>query len=314
MMSVIQILALGLAHTLSPQQASSTTQWADQSPAHDSMPAGWIATYPERARDSIRTWLTATAHASPHATSGLIAKAEGLAADYLKIWGDSFPLHDVRRFGAWPAEYQDKRVRADSLRRAGNAALGREGFDAASKAWTASLRLATEIGDTAAIAAALGNIGAGFYREQELDSATRYFSEARRLAAIAGDRRTGLNALGGLASVSKDRGDYRAAAAQYKETLALRRQVGDYRGVAADANNLGLVATGMGNIAEARRRHVEALITAQEHGFDDAAAAALVNLGALAANSVMTARPRSGTRKRSHSTGTSMIRPTRRSY
>ena len=52
---------------------------------------GLDRTNPERARDSIRTWLTATAQRS-HSTSRLIAKAEGLAADYLKVWGDSFPF------------------------------------------------------------------------------------------------------------------------------------------------------------------------------------------------------------------------------
>ena len=268
------VLAGALAHALPAQQPAPLRESA-QPPPH------WVVTYPDRARDSIRTWMTASV-TTPTRTEALLASADRLGADYLKVWGDSFPLRDVRRFAGLPAEGRARRVRADSLRRSGNAALGRDGFAAAAKDWRASHALATELGDTAAMASALGNIGAGFYRESEFDSASRYFAQARKLARIAGDRRTELNALGGLASVSKDLGDFEAAAAQYREALFLRRQIGDYRGVAADADNLGLVAAATGDPAEARRRYLEALITAREHGFDEAAAIALLNLGALA--------------------------------
>ncbi len=221
---------------------------------------------------------------APGATDALLARAARLGADYLRVWGDSFPLRDVRRFAGLPAGDRARRIRADSLRKSGNAALGREGFTAAAKEWRASHALAATIADTAMMASALGNLGAGYYSESQLDSAAGYFAEARRLATIAGDRRTALNAVGGLASVSKDRGEYEAATLQYREALFLRRQIGDYRGAAADADNLGLVAAATGNPAEARRRYVEALVTAREHGFDDAAAAALLNLGALASS------------------------------
>jgi CHAT domain-containing protein len=271
----LQLLGVTLVQALSAQQPA-----AGGEPA----PPRWILTHPDRARDSVRVWMAASVSSGPGATGALLARADRLGADYLRVWGASFPLRDVRRFARLPAADRARRVRADSLRRSGNAALGREGFASAAKGWRASHALAAAIADTALMASALGNIGAGFYRESELDSAARYFVEARQLAAIAGDRRTELNALGGLASVSKDRGDYEAAGLQYREAIFLRRQIGDYRGVAADADNLGLVAAATGDEAEARRRYVEALVTAREHGFDDAAAAALLNLGALASS------------------------------
>ena len=275
MTPTLQFLGMTLVHALSAQQPVAAT---------DSAPPRWIVAHPDRARDSIRTWMAASVTSPPRAGDALLTRAARLGADYLRVWGDSFPLRDVRRFAGLPAGDRARRVRADSLRKSGNAALGREGFTAAARDWKASHALAAAIADTAVMASALGNIGAGFYRESELDSAARYFAEARKLATIAGDRRTELNGLGGLASVSKDRGDYEAAALQYREALFLRRQIGDYRGVAADANNLGLVAAATGNPAEARRRYVEALVTAREHGFDDAAAAALLNLGTLASS------------------------------
>jgi CHAT domain-containing protein/tetratricopeptide (TPR) repeat protein len=278
------MLALCLANALGVQQPALLAQWTDTQSPHDSVAPHWVAVYPERARDSIRIWMATSVSAPPRAAGVLLAKAERLGVDYLKVWGDSFPLNDARRFESWPLPDREKRVRADSLRKVGNAALGREGFGAAELRWRASFQLAAEIGDTATMAAAVGNIGTGFYREAELDSAARYYSEANYLAVVASDRRTALNAIGGLASVSKDRGNYEAATARYREALALRREIGDYRGVAADANNLGLIASTTGNAVEARRRHLEALVTAREHGFDDAAAAALLNLGTLAAS------------------------------
>ena len=275
MRPVLQLLGLSLLQALSAQQPAAPG---------DSVPPRWIVTHPDRARDSMRTWMAASVTAGPGAAHTLLERAARWGSDYARVWGDSFPLRDVRRFASLSRNDQLQRVRADSLRRSGNVALGREGLAAAVKAWKASHALGVAIADTAVMASALGNIGAGFYRESELDSAARYFAEARRLAAIAGDRRVELNALGGLASVSKDRGGYEAAARQYREALFLRRQIGDYRGVAADADNLGLVAAATRNPGEARRRYMEALVTAREHGFDDAAAAALLNLGALASS------------------------------
>jgi len=275
MRPTLQFLGLSLLQALSAQQPG---------PPRASAPPSWIVTHPDRARDSIRVWMAASVTSAPSAADAFLDRAARLGADYATVWGDSFPLRDVRRFASLSHGDRLTRVRADSLRKSGNAALGQAGLTAAVKDWKASHALGATIADTAVMASALGNIGAGLYRESELDSAARYFTEARKLAAIAGDRRAELNALGGLASVSKDRSDYAVAARQYREALFLRRQIGDYRGVAADADNLGLVAAATGNPGEARRRYTEALVTAHEHGFDDAAAAALLNLGALASS------------------------------
>jgi len=252
-------------------------------PASDSSRLAWTAAWPDQVRDSIRRLLAGTSASVPGRADALLAEARTLALAYLVVWGDSFPLREVGRFAAWPQSSRLRRATADSLRLAGNRALGAVGLAAALADWRASLAIARELGDTGAMAAAVGNIGTGFYYAGEPDSAEAGYRTARRLAGIAGDRRTYLNATGGLASLAKDRGDLAAAASGYREAIALRRGIGDYRGVAADANNLGLVATALGDRAEARRRHTEALITARDHGLDEPAAAALLNLGTLEA-------------------------------
>src|SRR5205809_389616 len=78
-----------------------------------------------------------------------------------------------------------------------------------------SLRRFEALLDTAGIAAALGNIGAGFYLAQEYDSAEAYLARSRDVAERIGDQRTAGNAVGTLASIAKDRGELRRASELY---------------------------------------------------------------------------------------------------
>jgi CHAT domain-containing protein/Tfp pilus assembly protein PilF len=208
--------------------------------------------------------------------------ARWLAEAYAQVWMDSFPLHQVDQFVSWSPTRREQKVVVDSLRRAGNRAFARSGFGPAARLWRASLERATVLPDTAGIAAALGNIGAGFYRAGQLDSAELYLVESRNLAEKKGDRRTALNALVTLGSVSKDRGDLRLAQQQYNQALTLRERIGDFSGLAADHNNLGLIAEELGDLEAAQHWYERSLTLARSHDLPEAAATALVNLGNLA--------------------------------
>jgi len=279
----VKLAVLGGLLALTGSLAAQRGDPAHAPATQGQLTGAWVAAWPDQARDSLRTWLAvAVAQAEP-GPARVLARAEFLGRLYAEVWGDSFPLREVRRFTAWPPAHRVLRVRADSLRRAGNAALGRAGLAPALRDWRTSHRIGRTLADTGVMAAALGNIGTGFYYDGQADSARVAFTEARRLAALAGDQRTMLNAMTGLASLQKDEGDLALAARLYTESLAGRRAIGDYAGVAADANNLGLVAAALGDAATARRRHLEALVTAREHRLDQPAATALLNLGALAA-------------------------------
>ena len=98
-------------------------------------------------------------------------------------------------------------------------AAARIGTPAAMKLWHASLREFRPLHDTAGLAAATGNVGAGFYLEGAIDSAATYLECARVLAMIVGDRRTEGNAVGTLASVYKDKRAYRQARTLYERAL-----------------------------------------------------------------------------------------------
>ena len=237
---------------------------------------------PDEARELLRRLLVeAAAMGSASAESTLIV-ARRLARAYAMAWNDSFPMAQVTRFDAMNPRQRAAKAAADSVRRAGNAALGRSGLRAALALWREALRRSALLDDSAGMAAAIGNIGTGFYQLAEFDSAVRHLDRARELAEAVNDRRTALNALGLLGSVAKDRGDLRRAQALYSRALELRARIGDMRGMAADHNNLGLLASALGDPNEARRHYGEALSVARQHELSEPAAAALLNLGNVA--------------------------------
>jgi CHAT domain-containing protein len=270
-------LLLGLAQA--PPAADRVTTLAAATPqdtltalAHD---------HPDALRDTLRNLFQRAAVDT--APAELLASAARLAQAYAAAWGDSFFVHQVTRFAAWsPAERRAK-VAADSLRLAGNEALGRAGVAAALRDWRESLRRCAALHDSAGMAAALGNMGAGYYRADDLDSATAYFEHAAALAETAGDHRTAGNAVGALASVHADRGEPRRAAELYAQAARIRTLSGDDRGAAADRNNLGLMSQAYGDLDGARAAFGAALTANRRAGRDEPAAVNLINLGNLAA-------------------------------
>ena len=234
--------------------------------------------------DSVRVTLSLllTSAASAAEPSNDLRRAERLARAYAIAWRDSFFVRQVRRFEAWSPADRHAKIVADSLRRAGNAALGRSGIAAAMHDWRESQRASVRLHDFAGIAAALGNIGAGYYQSGELDSAATYLERARIIAGRIGDHRSEGNAIGTLASVTMDRGDLRRAADLYARAAKIRLLSGDGRGAAADRNNLGLIAQTLGDLDRARNEFSEALTSNRRGGRDEPAAANLINLGNLA--------------------------------
>src|SRR6185295_5770085 len=120
---------------------------------------------------------------------GELDGAGRIAAAYAVAWRDSFLVREVVRFAAWPVARRSAKLAVDSLRRAGIKAFGSEGPHAAVVLWQRALRRATTNGDSAGMAALLGNIGAGLLEDGELDSATAYLERARGVAVAIGDLR-----------------------------------------------------------------------------------------------------------------------------
>ena len=256
---------------------------AAQSPAADSLLM--------RALELPGSALVVEAKAAPLATreavgealrAGELEAARRLAVAYSDAWQDPFLAREVARFVAWPPERRAARLWADSVRRAGIDAFGREGADAAISVWRRALSRARSIPDTALVAAIAGNIGAAFLRAGALDSAQAHLNRARTWARAVGDRRVEANAVVALAGVSEDRGDLATAREHYARSLALYERIGDTRGLAAGRNNIGLLAWTAGELDEARRQFEAALDLNRRDARDEAAATNLVNLAGLA--------------------------------
>ena len=177
---------------------------------------------PDDARELLRRLLVDAGTARGAAAESTLVLARRIAVAYAEAWSDSFPLAQVSHFAEMSAERRAAKVEADSVRRAGNAALGHAGVRAALALWREALHRSASLADTDGMAAALGNIGVGFYRAAALDSAVHYLEYARELADAVHDRRTALNAVGVLGSVAKDQGDLRRAHAFYSSALERR--------------------------------------------------------------------------------------------
>jgi len=235
---------------------------------------------PDDVRDLLRRLFSEAVSDSQPAEA--LTAASRLARAYAVAWRDSFLVRRVARFESWSASQRRDKVAADSLRLAGNEALGRLGLDAALRLWRESLRRCVGLGDSAGSGAALGNIGAGFYRSGDFDSAAVYLDRARGMAEQVGDHRTEGNAVGTLASLHSDRGELRASAELYARAADIRSLTGDDRGAAADRNNLGLVSQSLGDLDDARRAFSDALASNRRAGRNEPTAVNLINLGNLA--------------------------------
>lgn len=211
--------------------------------------------------------------------------ARRLARAYAYAWNDQFHVRQVTRFESATLAQQRARVFADSLRKAGNEAMGSAGIPSAMKLWLEGLLRAKSLGDPAAIAPAMLSVGAGFYRMTELDSAGNYLARAEALAVRIGDYRTAGNALGILASIKKDKGASSEAAALYRRASTVRGRSGDTRGIAADENNLGLIAQQNADFSEAMAHFARALALNRS---DNRPGLVALNLGNMAGISTVT--------------------------
>ncbi|MFL5580915.1 MAG: CHAT domain-containing protein [Gemmatimonadaceae bacterium] len=256
---------------------------AQRSPAHDDSLVAAARRRPDEARDRLARLRARAVHArSPGATREALAAAARLAGAYAVAWGDSFPARQVASFTAANPARRAALVTVDSLRRAGVAAVRTRGVPTAMALWRASLARAAAAADTGGRAAALGNLGAGYFLSGQLDSAEAYLVAAHDLAVTTGDLRAAGNALGTRADVRRERGDLETAARLYAQAFATRERVPDVSGMAADRNNLGLLALARGDLAAARAAFDDALALNRRYGRRRGVATDLTNLAGLA--------------------------------
>src|SRR2546428_8213038 len=88
---------------------------------------------------------------------GELDAAGKIAAAYAVAWRDSFLVHEVARFAAWPVDRRSAKVWVDSVRRVGITAFGRDGPGAAVVVWRRALARAAVNNDSAGGAGPVGH-------------------------------------------------------------------------------------------------------------------------------------------------------------
>jgi len=208
--------------------------------------------------------------------------ADVLAGAYFEAWTDPFYLQEVGRFRSWSGPKRRTKLEADSLRLAGNEAFLELGVEAAAVRWRRSLELCRSIPDTAGMARALGNLGAGFYQAGSADSAEVYLSSSYDLAVAVGDVRTVAGALTNLANISYERGELPQAAELYATSLDHLARTGDARFQSANQHNLALVSMALGDLQSARTSLGKSIRLSRLHGYPEDEAEGLSSLADVA--------------------------------
>ncbi|HEY6792920.1 MAG TPA: tetratricopeptide repeat protein, partial [Trebonia sp.] len=135
------------------------------------------------------------------------------------------------------------------------------------------------IGDRAAEATALTNLGIISWRQGRYQQAVDYHRQAMAASVEIGDTIGKAVAVANLGTVYERQGRYEEAAGCHREALALCRETGDRSGEARAYANLGSVAGRQGNYEEAVSWYQRALAGFREIGDRTGEASALPDLG-----------------------------------
>jgi tetratricopeptide (TPR) repeat protein len=135
------------------------------------------------------------------------------------------------------------------------------------------------LGDRAAEATALTNLGIISWRQGRYQHAADYHQQSLAASAAIGDRRGEAMALANLGTVYERRGRYRQAAHCHQRALAAFQSVGDRTGEARALGNLGSVAGREGEYEQAVGWYQQALTVFRETADLTGEASALPDLG-----------------------------------
>jgi DNA-binding SARP family transcriptional activator/tetratricopeptide (TPR) repeat protein len=135
------------------------------------------------------------------------------------------------------------------------------------------------LGDRAAEATALTNLGIISWRQGRYQQAADYHQEAQAASVEIADRTGQAHAVANLGAVYERQGDYGRATRCHQQALALFRETGDRTGEARALGNLGSVAGRQGHYEQAVSWYQQALAVFRDSGDQVGEASALPDLG-----------------------------------
>jgi tetratricopeptide (TPR) repeat protein len=144
-----------------------------------------------------------------------------------------------------------------------------------------AMAASVEIGDPAGKATALGNLGIVYERQGRYDEAAGCHRQGLALCRETGDRSGEARGLGNLGSVAARQGRYEEAVSWYQQALTLFREIGDRTGEASALPDLGLAYQQLGRYEQAVDCYQQALAVFRESGDRTGEAEALNGVGAI---------------------------------
>ena len=283
MIGLLAMLALGAPVTgvaQGRQGMDSLRALARDAP--DSVLVESVRHRPRDAREAVRELLLGPGVGQDSAGVAARTAAQRLAAAVAVAWGDSSLVRRVRRFQSLSVADRQATVAADSLVRAGGAAMGSAGIEAAMPLWRESLRRFEALDDTSGIAAVLNALGQGFHAARQEDSAEVYLTRGRDLAQRVGDLATLGRLSGNLGNVYWRQGDLDRAGETFEQTKRIFDRIGYDVGLNY-YNSVGLVAWSRRDLAGASREFETGLAASRTAGDSEAAALFLGNLAGVTA-------------------------------
>src|ERR1051326_92251 len=131
--------------------------------------------------------------------------------------------------------------------------------DEAIRNYRESLALARRLGERAAVARNLNELGQVLYSMGRVDDALKNYENALKLRREIGDKKGIGDTLIDLGNIYNDRGQYDLAMQHYKESLQLQRDLGDEVTQALCLSNIGSAYLGRGDNQEALTFYQQAL-------------------------------------------------------
>ncbi len=236
--------------------------------------------------DNFRAGLERALDAPPSARDPRDAlELAGLLAPFLEVRG---PVELGRRWmaAALAAAGPDAepRLRAVALHGAGRLALVQGDQEAQLACEQESLVIWRSLGDVAAVARCLGEIGAARHVRGDYAAARACYDEALELGRRGADDAVMARSLSGLGRLAMVANDMVQATVCYEESMAKFQAIGDLRRATTILGNLGVVAFHQGRPDLAVTRYREHLANATRLGDRKLMGGALVNLGDILYN------------------------------
>jgi DNA-binding SARP family transcriptional activator len=175
-----------------------------------------------------------------------------------------------------------KRLRAKVLAAAGRLAMGQGDYVHAQALHEEALTLRRALGDQAAVAGSLNNLGNVLGYLGKYDHSQSMHEESLALRQGLGDLRGAAQSLQNLGWIALRQGAYSRAEAVYAESLTQFRLVGDKRSIALGLNNQGLALKNLGEYARAAEAFGESLTLFKELGDPWGSSLAQQNLATMA--------------------------------